>query len=78
ALMFEMNKNAAEVFVVFFHPVIESFDMFLIKKTQNLFLQLPAAFAGDDLNQLDVLVDSFLNDAVQFRFDLIAPIVNFV
>jgi hypothetical protein len=74
----EVDKNTPKVFVVFLDAVIEFFDVTLIQKPQHLFLELSTAFAGDDLNQFDPLFDGFLHDAVQFRVDLVAAIVDFV
>ena len=74
----KVDKDTPKILVILFHPMIQGLDMFLIKKAQHLFLQLSAAFAGDDLHQFDVLVNRLLDDAVQLRFDLIAPVVDFV
>src|SRR5690606_15175079 len=52
------------------------FDVPLIQKTQNFFLELSAAFAGNDLHQRDLPVNGFLHDAVQFRIDLVSAVVD--
>ena len=62
--MFEVNEYPPKVLVILFDAVIEFFDVALIQKPQHLFLELPAAFAGDDLNQFDLLFDRFFHDTV--------------
>jgi hypothetical protein len=52
--------------------------MSLIQEAQHFLLQLPAAFAGDDLDQVDLLIDRLLHDAVELRVDLIAAVVDLV
>ena len=74
----KVDKNAPEILIVFFHPVIEGLDVLLVEKAQHFFLQLSAAFAGDDLYQADALIKRLLDDAVQLGLDLIAPVVDFV
>lgn len=44
----EMHENAAEIFVVFLYPMIELFYLRLSQKTQYMFFQLSAPFAGDN------------------------------
>ena len=60
-----MHKDATEILVIFFNTVIQSFNMFLIEKTQNMLLQLPASLAWDDLHNFDPFVDRFLNDIIK-------------
>ena len=62
--MFEMNENAPEILVVFFDAMIELANVRLIQESQNLFLELPAAFARNDFDEIDFSVDSFLHDPI--------------
>ena len=78
ALKLEVNEYPAVILIVLFHAVIQFFDMPLIGKAQNLLFELPAAFAGDDFNERDLLVHGFFYDTVEFRVDLIAFVVNIV
>jgi hypothetical protein len=71
-----MDENPPEVFVVFFETMIQLFDVTLIQEAQHLFLELSAALAGNDFDQLDFAVDGFLHDTVEFRIDLVATIVD--
>lgn len=72
----EMNKDTTKILIVFFYAMIQLFDMTLIQEPQHFFLELPTAFAWDDLNQIDFSVNRFLHNAIQFFFDHIAFVVN--
>ena len=74
----KVDKDAAEVAVVLFHPVVQLADMRLIEETEDLFLELPAPFAGDDFDEIDLFVDRFLDDPVEFGIDLTAAVVDVV
>jgi hypothetical protein len=73
-----MHKNATEVLTIFVDAMIKNTDMFLVQKAQHFLFQLSTAFAGDDLDQFDTFINSFLHDAVEFGFDLVAAIVDVV
>jgi hypothetical protein len=73
-----MNEDASEVFVILLHTVIKRTYLWLVEKTQDTLLQLPAAFARNNLYQFDALVDCILHDAVEFDFDLVAVVVDVV
>ena len=73
-----MNKNAPEIFTILFNAVIQGADMSLIKKAQHALLELPTAFAGNNLHQLDTLLNGFLYNAIEFDFDLVAVVINIV
>lgn len=47
----KMNKNSPEVFVIFFHAMVEFFDVRLGEKTQNPFFKLSGTLAGDDFHR---------------------------
>ena len=74
----EMYEDAAEVLAVFFEPVVEGFYVRLVEEPQHLFLQLPAAFARDDLDQFDAFSDRLLDDPVQFRVEFATLIDDIV
>ena len=59
-----MDKYPSEVFIVFFDTVIELLDVSLIEKPQHFLLELPTAFAGDNLNQFDLSIHRFFNDLI--------------
>jgi len=69
-----MNEDASEVFVILLHTVIKRAYLWLVEKTQDTLLQLPAAFARNNLYQFDALVDCILYNAVEFDFDLVAVV----
>ena len=71
-----MNKDAPKVLIILLHAMIQLFDMSLIQKPQNFFLQLPTAFAWDDLDQIDFSVNRFLDDTIQFFVYHLAFVVN--
>jgi hypothetical protein len=75
-LKLEMNEYPSEVFVILLHTMVQLFDMALVQESQNLFLELPAAFAGDDLDQGDLFVKRFLHNAVQFHLDLVSAVID--
>lgn len=71
-----MNEDATEIFVVFFHAMIQLFDMVLIQEPQHFFLELTAALAWDNFNKIDLSVNCFFHDLVEFFVDQIAFVVN--
>ena len=73
-----MDKQPAEVFVVFFQPVVEGFDVLLFEEPQDAFFELAAALAGNDFDQADFLGNSLIDYAVKLRFDGAAFIENVV
>ena len=52
--------------------------MSLIQKAQYLLLELSTAFARDDLDQFNFLLDGFLHDAIQLSVDFSAAVVDVV
>lgn len=71
-----MNEYTPEILIVLFHTMIKLFNVSLIQKPQNLLLQLPTAFARDDLDEFDLPLNRFFNDPVEFRIDLVASVVD--
>ena len=76
--MFEMDEYPPEILVILFDAVNQLFDVALVQKAQHLLLELATALAGNDLHQFDALVDGFLDNAIKFRVDLLAAIVDVV
>ena len=76
--MTKVNKNTTKIAVIFLDPVIEILDMRLVEKAQHMFLELPAALAGDDLHQLDAFVHRLLHNAIEFLVNCAPFIVNVV
>jgi hypothetical protein len=73
-----MDEYPPEVAIVLLDAMIKLSDMSLVQKTQHFFLELPAAFAGDDLDQFYFSIDGFFHNAIQFHIDLVALVVNVV
>jgi hypothetical protein len=75
---FEVDKGTTEILVVLFDPVVQWADVRLIQKAQDFFLELPAAFAGNNLDQLNLLVKRGLHNAIELDVNLTAAIVDVV
>jgi hypothetical protein len=73
-----MDKNPSEILIILFDAVIKLSDVSLVQKTKHLFLELAAAFAWNDLNEIDLSFKCFLNDTVELRIDLVTAVVNIV
>jgi hypothetical protein len=73
-----MNENATKIFIVFLDAMVQLANVRLIQKAQDLLLELPAPFAGDNLDELNAFVARLLHDAVQFGVNLRAAIVDVV
>lgn len=78
ALEFEVDEDASEIFIVLFEAMIQFLDLWLVQEPQYFLLELPTAFAGDDLNEFDFPVNRFLHNPIKFRVDLIAAVVYVV
>lgn len=61
-----MDENPPKILIVLLYAVIQLFDVTLIQEAQDLFLELPAALAGDDFDKYDFFLDGFIDDPVQF------------
>lgn len=64
-----MDKNPAEVLVVFFNPVVELLYVRLSEKAQNTLFQLARAFARNDFNEGNLFCYSFSYDPVELSVD---------
>lgn len=73
-----MDKDTAEVFVIFLDAVIKFFDVRFLQKPQNAFLELAAPLARDDLYDRDFLFNRFIDHAPKLLIDLTASIKNIV
>src|SRR5688572_6100743 len=78
ALVLEVDEDAAEGLVVFLDAVVEGANVGLIEEAQHFLLELTAAFAGDDLDEADLLAHRFGDDAVELSVELAAVVVNVV
>jgi hypothetical protein len=58
--------------------VIESFDLFLVKKFEHVFLQRARALAGDDFDHGSLGGDGLGHDVVQGLVDVAAFVENVV
>ena len=56
--------------------MIEPFNLRLLQKTQNVFLKLSAALAGNYLHQRDLFTDCLIDHPVQLRVNGLAFIKN--
>ena len=74
----EVDEEAAEVFGVFFDAVVEGFDVFLLEEFKDAFFEDAGAFAGDDFDEGNFLVDGFAHDVVEGGFDLFAAVEDVV
>lgn len=76
--MSEVDKDAAEVFGVFFHAVVEGFDVFLLEEFEDPLFQDAGAFAGDDFDEGDFFIAGLVDNAVEGGLDLLAAIEDVV
>lgn len=76
--MFEMHKDASEILVVFFDAMVELANVRLIQKAQNFFLERAASLARNNFDEINFPVNRFLDNAIQFRINLSAAIVDVV
>lgn len=77
-LKLEVNKNPSEVFIVLLESMVELLNVSLIKKAQNLLFELSTSLTGNDLDETDFLFKRLCNNAIEFRVDLVAAIVDVV
>src|SRR5204862_892335 len=74
----EMDEEPAEVLGVFFDAVIERLDFLLLQEPEDPLLELPRAFARDDLNDRRLLRHGLVDDRVQGSVDVLATVVDVV
>ena len=74
----EMHEDAPEVFVVLLDAVVEGADVLLVEEAQHALFKLAAAFAGDDFDEGDALLDGFVHDALKLGLDPVALVVDVV
>lgn len=74
----EVDEEAAEVFAVFVDAVVVLFHLWLLKEAEDLLFQLAAALAGDDLDELDLLVDRLVDDVAEGVVDCARVVVDVV
>ena len=73
-----MNKYLSEIFIVFLDAAVKRADIFLLQETQDMFFQLPAPLARDDLDQRDLFFDRVLNDLIQAPVNVAAFVKDIV
>ena len=76
--MLKTHKNATKILAVFINTMIKGANIFAVEKAQHFLFELSAALAGDNFHEGDLLLNRFLNNAVQFSFDLVTAIVDVV
>ena len=76
--MSKMDEYTSKILIVFFEAMVERANVGLIEKAQDVLLQLAAAFAGDNFDQIDAAVHSFLDNSIEFFLDGISPVVDVV
>ena len=77
-LVSEMHKNPPKVLAVLFDPVVDLFNLTLVQKPQDPFLELAASLARNDFDKFDPFFDRLANHAVQLNFEQIALVVDVV
>ena len=71
-----MHEDAAEVLIILFDAMIQSFYLGLGKEPENVFLELPRTLAGDDFNQRNFFRHGFSHHPVEFGLDRRAAVIN--
>lgn len=62
--MLETDKQTTEVLAILINAVVFGFDVFLFEESNNGFLQLSAAFAGNNLYKWNAVFYRFVNHTV--------------
>src|SRR4249919_1979191 len=73
-----MDKDPAEVLRVFLDSVIQLLDLLLLQESEHPLLELPRAFARDDLNDGGFLRHGLVDDRVQGPVDVLTTVVDVV
>lgn len=76
--MFESYKKSPKILTILIQTVIFGLDMLLLKKANDLLLQLTTSFTGNDLHHRDFLLNSFINNVIQSLVYFPAFIVDVV
>ena len=74
--MLKTHENSSKILAILVYAMIKRANMFLIEKAEYFLFELTAALTGDDLYERDFLINRFLNNAIEFRVNFIALIVN--
>lgn len=74
----KMDEDSAKVFIIFFNPMIQGFDVLLVQESQHALFELTAALAGDDLDQFNPLVYGLVYDVLEGLVYLVAFVENIV
>src|SRR5215510_11561452 len=73
-----MDEEPPEVLGVLLDPVIERLDLLLLQEPEDPLLELPRAFARDDLDDGRLLRHGLVDDRVQGPVDVLATVVDVV
>jgi hypothetical protein len=73
-----MDEEASKVAAVFFDAMIFRPDVLAVEEAQDTFLELAAAFPGNDLDQADPLADRLVDHPLQFGVNRLAAIEDVV
>jgi hypothetical protein len=76
SLELEVNEYPPKILVILLQAVIKLLNMSLIQESQHFLLELAAALARNDLDQLYLPVHGLLDNAIKLRIDLIAAVVD--
>lgn len=74
----EVDEHPTEVVFVFFHSVVERFDLFLVEEAQHPPLQLTRPLAGDDLDLTCLYADRLVDDLCEREVDQVAAVIDVV
>jgi hypothetical protein len=72
-----MDKNPAEILIVFLYPMVQLLYVGTGKETQDRFFQLAGAFAGDDLDEIDLLAHRLFHNPAQLGLDR-PPVTEYI
>ena len=76
--MLKAHKNSPKILAVFVYAMVKRANMFLVEKAEHFLFELSASLTGNDLYKRDFLLDRLLDNAIEFRINFIALIVNIV
>jgi hypothetical protein len=73
-----VDEHPSEVVRVLLDSIVEVLDVFPVEESKYAFLELSASFARNDLNEPNLFLDSFVDNASKSTIDIPASIVNLV
>ena len=75
--MLEANEESTKILAVLVNSVVLVLDVFLLKKSDHLFLELTGALSWNDLNDRDLLFNRLIDHVIQRLIDLL-PFVEYL